>query len=92
MKNTYEAVPEYVCGVKKFSYLTALTFAVQEVPLEKAAGKVCARNAGVTPPCFPLVIAGEVIGKETAECLKRAKSTFGVKNGKISVIKIGGRV
>ena len=92
LKNTYEAVPEYVCGVKKFSYLTALTFAVQEVPLEKAAGKVCARNAGVTPPCFPLVIAGEVIGKETAECLKRAKNTFGVKNGKISVIKIGGRV
>ena len=45
-----------------------------------------------THSLVPLVIAGEVIGKETAECLKRAKNTFGVKNGKISVIKIGGRV
>lgn len=85
-------MPEYVCGVKKFSYLTALTFAVQEVPLEKAAGKVCARNAASRRPVSRSSSQGEVIGKETAECLKRAKNTFGVKNGKISVIKIGGRV
>lgn len=92
LKNTYSPKPEYVCGVKKFSYLTALTFAVQEVPLEKAVGKVCARNVGVTPPCYPLAIAGEVIGKEMAEYLRQAKHTFGIKEGKIAVIKIGGRV
>lgn len=91
MKNTYEPQIERVYGVKKFSYLTALTFAVQQIPLEQAAGKVCARNAGVTPPCFPLVVAGEVIGKDTIAYFKRAKHTFGIKDGKISVIKIGGR-
>ena len=92
LKNTYEEKPIYTCGVKKFSYLTALTFDTQERPLEKAVGKVCARNLGVTPPCFPLVIAGEVIGKDAVETLSRAKNTFGVHNGTVSVIRVGGKI
>ncbi len=91
-KNTYEDVSKRVFGVKKFSYLTALSFATQELPLEKAIGKVSARNIGVTPPCFPLIVAGEVISKESVECLKKAAHTFGIKDGKVKVIKIGGNV
>jgi len=90
-KNTYEGAPDYVCGVKKFSYLTALSFSSNEVPLEKAIGKVSAQNIGITPPCFPLIIAGEVITKESVENLKKARYTFGVKEGAVKVIKIGGK-
>ena len=76
--------------MKKFSYLTALTFRKERVPIEESAGRIAARNAGVTPPCTPLVLAGEQITPEAAEALKNAKHTFGLTDGKIEVIKIGG--
>lgn len=90
LKDTYEPKPESVSGVKKFSYLTALSFRKESVPLSEAAGRVCARNAGAAPPCVPAVVAGELITEQAAELLKRSKHTFGVHDGKIEVIKIGG--
>ncbi len=83
---------EYVCGIKKFGYLTAFSLESERVPLEKAAGRIAARNAGITPPCFPVVVAGEQITEQAAETLSRAKHTFGVRNGTVAVIRIGGRV
>lgn len=92
LRNTFEQPAGFACGVKKFSYLTANSLALEYVPLEKAAGRIAARNAGVTPPCFPTVIAGEQITEEAAEALKKARHTFGVRrDGKIAVINIGGR-
>ena len=81
-----------MCGIEKFGYLTAFSLESERVPLEKAAGRIAARNAGITPPCFPVVVAGEQITEQAAETLSRAKHTFGVKNGTVAVIKIGGRV
>jgi arginine/lysine/ornithine decarboxylase len=48
---------------------------------------MCAENAGITPPCLPVVIAGEIISAEAAKLLSSAKQTFGIENGKIKVVK-----
>ena len=49
-----------------------------------------ATNCGITPPCYPLAVAGEVITSELIEMLLDAinkNKAFGVINGKIKVIK-----
>ena len=81
LKNTYEPPAGFACGVKKFSYLTANSLALEYVPLDKAAGRIAARNAGITPPCFPTVVAGEQITEAAAEALSKAAHTFGVYRG-----------
>lgn len=91
LKNTYEPSAGFACGVKKFSYLTAHSLAFEYVPLERAAGRIAARNAGVTPPCYPVVVAGEQITEEAAEALAKAPHTFGVRRGEVAVVNIGGR-
>ena len=91
LKNTYEPPAGFACGVKKFSYLTANSLALEDVPLDKAAGRIAARNAGITPPCFPTVVAGEQITEAAAEALSKAAHTFGVYRGRVAVINIGGK-
>ena len=91
LKGTYVPPAGFACGVKKFSYLTANSLALEYVPLEEAAGRIAARNAGVTPPCFPTVVAGEQITGEVVEALSQAAHTFGVFRGKVAVINIGGK-
>ena len=53
--------------------------------LEKAAGRTCARACGIVPPCVPLIAAGEVITAEKAARLKKARHTFGLTDGRITV-------
>ena len=48
---------------------------------------MCADNAGITPPCLPVVIAGEMISQQAVDKLLKAHSTFGVTDGKIKVVK-----
>ena len=48
---------------------------------------MCADNAGVTPPCLPVVIAGEMISEQAVNVLLKAHSTFGIVDGKIKVVK-----
>lgn len=91
LRNTAGKAPHFACGVKKLGYLTALSFAHEYVPLAEAAGRVAARNAGITPPCWPVLVAGEQITAEAAEALEHAPHTFGVRGGKVAVVKLGGR-
>lgn len=81
----------FVCGTKKLGYLTARSFSFEYVPLSEAAGRVAARNAGITPPCWPVVVAGELITEEAAEALAHAPHTFGVRGGKVAVVTRGVR-
>ena len=74
-------------AARTYSYLYALRSPSEWVPLEESAGKMCAENAGVTPPCLPVVIAGEIISERAAQLLKSSKNTFGIKDGKIKVVK-----
>ena len=57
------------------------------IPLDNAENEVCAGFCGLFPPCTPLLCRGETISAEKIQLLKKAKHTFGLKNGKIAVWK-----
>ena len=57
------------------------------VPLKWAKGRVCAVNAGLTPPCIPVICAGEIISDSAICALANAKNTFGLTDGKAWVVK-----
>lgn len=78
-------------GERKFSFLAASAMPYEELPPLQAVGRVCARNAGVTPPCYPVAVAGEQLTAQAAELLASAKHTFGLREGKVAVLNIGGR-
>ena len=57
------------------------------VSIEKSAGKICAGACGLFPPCTPLFSVGERIMEEKITLLKNANNVFGIKDGKILVVK-----
>ena len=86
-QNTYKDVLSVPTADRTYSFLYAYRQKTEWVPLKQAVGKMCADNAGVTPPCLPVVIAGEMIGEQAVNVLLKAKSTFGIVDGKIKVVK-----
>lgn len=72
---------------RTYSYLYALRAKHEWVPLKGSAGKMCAQNCGVTPPCMPVIIAGEVITERAIAVLTDNKNTFGLSDGLIKVVK-----
>ncbi len=72
---------------RTYSYLYAFKQPWEYVPLERAAGRMSAENAGINPPCIPVIVAGEIAGEAAINILKRSNGTFGVRNGCIKVIK-----
>jgi len=87
LKNTFIEKPEIKTGRKSFSYLVACEMEQVIYPLSKSEGKVCGKNAGIFPPCFPIVVAGEIITKETIELLSTQTNVFGLNKNKIHIIK-----
>lgn len=71
---------------RTYSYGYALNHAAEWVPLDEAVGRMCAANAGLTPPCIPVCAAGEIVTKSAVSALKSG-TAFGLKDGKIKVIK-----
>lgn len=67
-------------------YLDALSAEKESVELHKAIGRICAVNAGLFPPCCPIIVAGEMITEEVVKLLSKP-NVFGVKDGMIGVIK-----
>ena len=84
---TYKAMPPLPKHERTYSFLYALSRESEDVPLDCAVGRMCAKNAGVTPPCIPAAVAGEIISAEAVNLLKKAKNTFGISGGKITVVK-----
>ena len=76
----------YSLPKRKVSYLQAKNLPYEEVSLKDSLGRICAENAGLFPPCYPLIIAGEVFDNEVIDALLN-KNTFGVYNGKVKVCK-----
>ena len=92
LRGSYEAPHELpLPGARKFSFLAARGMPYEELPPMQAVGRVCARNAGVSPPCYPVAVAGEQLTEEGAAALAAAKHTFGMREGKVAVLNIGGR-
>jgi len=57
------------------------------VLIEGSTGKICAGACGLFPPCTPLFSVGERITEEKIALLKSANNVFGIKDGKILVVK-----
>ncbi len=57
----------------------------ERVPLMQALGRTAAADAGIFPPCVPLVRRGERFSEETLRRLSQAENTFGLKDGTVSV-------
>ena len=72
---------------RTYSFLYALKHKREYIPLKEAEGRMCAVNVGITPPCIPVVAAGEIISKEAVAVLSEGKKTFGLIGGKIPVVK-----
>ena len=85
--NTYRDVPLIPVADRTYSFLYAYRRKWEWVSLNDAVGRMCADNAGISPPCLPVLIAGEMISKEAVELLKEAKGTFGISDGKVKVVK-----
>lgn len=87
LRSTYEDVPSLPRSERAYSYLYALKQPFELIPLQVATGRMCAENAGFTPPCIPVVVAGEIITRQAVEALLAARHTFGVTDGCIRVVK-----
>ena len=53
----------------------------------EAEGRICAENCGLFPPCTPLLTVGQLITKEKLRLLENAENLFGLRDGKILVMK-----
>ena len=87
LKNTYVERPSIAANNGTCGFRQALKGKRELVSLERAEGRTCAVNAGITPPCIPAVVTGEKITKEVIKVLSSAKTTFGLVDGKIWVVK-----
>ncbi len=71
---------------RKAPYLQSNYKEGEYVELERAIGEISGVDAGLFPPCMPIITAGEVINEEVAKVLKE-KNVFGLKDGKIKIIR-----
>lgn len=78
------AIPE---GERTYSYLYAFKSDTEYIPLLSSAGRMSARNVGITPPCVPVIIAGEIITEAQIQTLAASQNTYGLKDGEIRVVK-----
>lgn len=83
----FKELPPVPEAKRSCGYLKALKSEKELIPLEKSEGRVCAANAGIAPPCIPVVAAGEIITRGAIKCLAARQSTFGLADGGIWVIK-----
>lgn len=86
LRGTYAPRPEIPAGRCTYSYLYALKKPCEYVPLKAAIGRMSARNVGISPPCIPVIVAGDTINKEQVEILERSENVFGLAGGKIRVV------
>ena len=70
---------------RTYSFQYALKQRHEWVELDAAIGRMCAQNAGLTPPCTPVCVTGEIITEEAVQTLKSGK-TYGLYDGKIKVV------
>lgn len=86
LKGTFRERPRIPSGERTYSFLYAYKSRSEWVPLSEACGRMCADNAGITPPCTPIVAAGEIITPQAIEVLSATEDTFGLTCGKIKVV------
>jgi lysine decarboxylase len=55
------------------------------VALTESEGRTCAQNAGLFPPCIPLLREGQIVTRKEIEKLQNGKNTYGLNEGKVLV-------
>jgi lysine decarboxylase len=55
------------------------------VALTESEGRTCAQNAGLFPPCIPVLKEGQTITKKEIEKLQNGKNSYGLNEGKVLV-------
>ena len=58
---------------------------IEWMSLRESAGFTCAGDAGLFPPCLPVVREGQLVERKHIEKLSEAKSVYGLLEGKIAV-------
>ncbi len=87
VKGTYSERGDIPSPVRACGYLAAAKAESELLEPDRAIGRICARNAGISPPCVPVIVAGEIITEEAADALKRSAATYGLTDGKAKVVK-----
>ncbi len=87
LKGTYAPRPQTPPAPRTYSFQYAVKRPPEYILLEKAEGRMAAANAGLMPPCCPLIVAGEKITKQHIQILSGARSTYGLVQGRILVVK-----
>jgi arginine/lysine/ornithine decarboxylase len=71
---------------RKIGYINAILADSELIEISSASGRVCAENAGIFPPCYPIILAGEVFDNSVISRLL-AENTFGCYGNKVKVVK-----
>lgn len=87
IKGTYLGKPDIPSAERTYSYLYAFKKEAEYVPINDSMGRMAAQNAGIAPPCIPVICAGEIISAHQVRTMNAAKAAFGVVDGKIKVLK-----
>ncbi len=85
-KTDVETQFELIKHKRKMPYLTAVSTEYELTEIKDAVGKISADNVGLFPPCYPVIVAGELITERCVELLAK-KNTFGLIDGKIKTVK-----
>lgn len=74
--------------IKAIPYLKAYNAKKQLLPLQNAAGRIAATDAGIFPPSYPLICCGEILTQDLCNFLLNNKErAFGLDNDSICVVK-----
>lgn len=86
LKNSYRTRDLEIPASKNFGFQYALNCPHEWIALDNSVGRICAQNTGITPPCIPVCVIGELITDGAVRTLKSGK-TFGLSQGRIKVVK-----
>lgn len=87
LKKNFVGRPPMPVTARTYSYQYALKQKKELLPLIQSVGRMCAENAGITPPCIPIIAAGEMITEGAVRYLMCGANTFGLVGDKIWVVK-----
>ena len=66
-------------------YTVAKKSRYEYVEVSNANGRISAGEVGLFPPCYPLIVAGEIFDNELIARLLKG-NTFGIEDGKVKVV------
>lgn len=82
----YDMTDDIPLLTRATAYLTAANADSEVVDLNDAVGRISASDAGLFPPCYPLITCGEVLDKRVIDRLS-VDNTFGLNGKRIKVVK-----